>query len=208
MKLKKMVCTGLAALLLFFSMPISPTGAASISSKESLSDFLKTTENIEAKMDYPSLRLAVNKQAKINGVKLPAMTPLIIRATETISTRDIVSGSIVSFAVVSDVKDKNGNVLIKAGAPVTAQISFSKKKSFVGISGDLTVSDFHVTAVDGTYVPLVGNVSQKGEDKIVLSVVLSVLICPFFLFMKGEDAQLPAGTTKPAYTATDVFIVP
>ncbi|MBS6552375.1 MAG: hypothetical protein KH321_00320 [Clostridium sp.] len=208
MNLKKIVCAGLAGLLIFFSMPVSPTGAANAPSKESLLEFLKTTDKIEAKMEYPSMLIASNVRGKVNSVKLPAMTPLVIRAVETISTKDIVSGSVVNFAVVSDVKDKNGNVLIRAGAPVSAQISFAKKRSFVGIAGDLTVSDFHVTAVDGTYVPLVGNVSQKGDDKVVLTVVLSVLICPFFLFMKGEDAKLPAGTTKPAYTATDVFITP
>lgn len=208
MLLKRIVSIGLLALMIFFSMPICPTGAATVPSRESLSEFLKSTDKIEARMDYPSMRIASNVKGKVNSVKLPSMTPLVIRATETISTQDIVSGSVVNFAVVSDVKDKNGNVLIKAGAPVTAQISFSKKRGFIGIAGDLTVSDFHVTAVDGTYVPLVGNVSQKGEDKIVLSVVLSVLVCPFFLFMKGEDAKLPAGTTKPAYTATDVYITP
>ena len=179
MKLKKIVSTCLIALLVFFSMPVSTTGAANIQSKETLLEFLKNTDKIEARMDYPSMLLASN-----------------------------VKGSVVNFAVVSDVKDKNGRVLIKAGAPVTAQITFAKKRSFVGIAGDLTVSDFHVTAVDGTYVPLVGNVSQKGDDKIVLTVVLSVLICPFFLFMKGEDARIPVGTTKPAYTATDVYITP
>lgn len=208
MKLKKFVSTCLIALLVFVSMPVSTTGAANIQSKETLLEFLKNTDKIEARMEYPSMLLASNVKGKVNAVKLPSMTPLVIRATENISTRDIVSGSVVNFAVVSDVKDKNGRVLIKAGAPVTAQITFAKKRSFVGIAGDLTVSDFHVTAVDGTYVPLVGNVSQKGDDKIVLTVVLSVLICPFFLFMKGEDARIPVGTTKPAYTATDVYITP
>ena len=41
-----------------------------------------------------------------------------------------------------------------------------------------------------------------------LSIVLSVLICPLFLLMKGEEAQLPVGATKTAYTITDLYIKP
>lgn len=40
----------------------------------------------------------------------------------------------------------------------------------------------------------------------VISVVLSVLICPLFLLMKGDDAQVPAGITKTAYTVSDVYV--
>ena len=129
-----------------------------------------------------------------------------MRCTETISTRDIVSGGEVNFAVVNDVKDASGNILIKAGSPVTAQISFVKTKGMIGRSGEVTVTDFHTTAVDGTYVPLSGSVSARPDDKMTLSIVLSVLVCPLFLLLKGDDAQVPAGTTKTAYTISEVHI--
>ena len=76
----------------------------------------------------------------------------------------------------------------------------------IGRSGELTVNDFHTTAVDGTYIPLSGSVSAKPDDKMTLSVVLSVLICPLFLLMHGDDARLPVGSTKTAYTITDTYV--
>lgn len=76
----------------------------------------------------------------------------------------------------------------------------------MGKSGEITVSDFHTTAVDGTYIPLSATVSAKPDDKMVTSIVLSVHICPLFLLMKGEEAQLNSGATKTAYTVLDTYI--
>ena len=39
-----------------------------------------------------------------------------------------------------------------------------------------------------------------------LSIVLSVLICPLFLLMKGDEARLEAGMTKSAYTVVDTYV--
>lgn len=112
-------------------------------------------------------------------------TPIVIRNESTITTKDIVSGDSVNFSVVQDVRDSNGYVLIKHGTPVSANISF-KKQGMIGRSGEITVTDFHTTAVDGTYIPLSTTMSAHPDDKMVLSIVLSVCVCPLFLLMKGE----------------------
>lgn len=41
-----------------------------------------------------------------------------------------------------------------------------------------------------------------------LSIVLSIIICPLFLLMKGGEATLPPNTTKTVYTVTDVYVTP
>lgn len=187
----------------FLAIGASPLSAATSESQMSLQEFLKTTEDISASYTYPSMTLAANASGKST---LAAHTPIMIRCEETITTKDVVSGSTVNFSVVSDVKDSSGNVLIKAGTAVTAQISFAKDKGMIGKSGQLTVSDFHTTAVDGTYIPLSGSVSANPDDKMTLSIVLSVLICPLFLLMKGEEARMTAGTTKTAYTIVETYI--
>ena len=61
-------------------------------------------------------------------------------------------------------------------------------------------------AVDNSYIPLSGSVSAKPDDKMVLSVCLGVLLCPLFLLMKGEDAQLQAGTQKTVYTVIPINV--
>ena len=205
MKIKSLVASFLVlSLMTWFVIPISAE-LVEETDQMSLSEFLKTTDKIEASYSYPSMRLSANG---IGKSVLPAHTPIIIRNLNTITTNEIVSGGQVDFAVVADVKDANENILIKANTPVTAQISFSKPKGMIGRSGEVTVSDFSTTAVDGSYVPLSGSVSAKPEDKMTMSIVLSVLLCPLFLLIKGDEAVVPAGTQKTAYTVTDVYIKP
>ena len=182
---------------------LAPSVSIANSNEETLYEFLKNTDDITGKYVYPSMKVA---SSSVGRTKISAHTPIVIRCSETISTKDVVNGGEVNFSVVSDVKDSLGNILIKAGTPVSAQISFAKSKGLIGRSGEVTVSDFHTTAVDGTYVPLSGSVSAKPDDSMVLSIVLSVLICPLFLLMKGDEAQVLVGTTKTAYTVTDVYV--
>lgn len=202
MQVKKIISSFLViSLMTFFVAPISAEN--SNNDKQDLYSFLKNTDKITAKYTYPSMKIA----SAANGqAKLSAHTPIIIRCDETITTKDIMDGGTVNFSVLSDVKSSNGAVLITAGTPVTAIISFSSPKGMIGKSGTITISDFHTTAVDGTYVPLSSSISARPDDKMTTSIVLSVLICPLFLLMKGEDAQVSAGTTKTVYTVSDVYV--
>lgn len=197
--------TALFLLVAFMSICATPLSSSVSASSDnmSLTEFFKTTDKVTASYSYPSMILASNSAGKAT---LQAHTPIVIRCDETITTNNIVNGSIVNFSVVNDVKDQSGNIMIKANSPVSAQISFAKSKGMIGRSGEITVTDFHTTAVDGTYIPLSGSVSAKPDDKMVTSIVLSVLICPLFLLMKGEEAQLSAGATKTAYTVVETYI--
>lgn len=171
--------------------------------QETLKDFLKNTEKIDAKYTYPSMPPQQNLTPK---VILPAHTPVTLRNLYNISTDNIVSGTSVDFAVLADVKDGSGNTIIKAGTPATAQIIFAKQTGDnLGKAGKLEVSDFHTRTVDGRYVPLSGTISSQGEDRMVLSIVLSVLVCPLFLLMDGDSAVIPTGATKTAYTVSDLY---
>ncbi|MCM1266111.1 MAG: hypothetical protein NC200_07925 [Candidatus Gastranaerophilales bacterium] len=200
---KKILAVFLA--ITFMSSFASPlcNGVSAQAGNQSLNDFLRTTKDISAYYKYPSMKLAVNGAGKS---RLAAHTPIMIRCEETITTNNIVNGSIVKFSILEDVKDSNGRIMVKAGSPVTAQISFAKAKGMIGRSGEITVSDFHTTAVDGSYIPLSGTVSAKPDDKMVVSIVLSVILCPLFLLMSGDDAQLSAGATKTAYTVQETYI--
>ena len=199
-----------AVLLIISMMSFSATPLTSSVYAEpeqmTLSEFLKTNENITASYSYPSMKLASNTAGKST---LSAHTPIVIRCTETITTKNIVNGSTVKFAVVSDIKDSNGSILVREGTPVTAKISFTKKSKIFGRSAEITITDVSTTAVDGTYIPLSGSVTAKPDDKMIMSIALTVVfICPLFLFMKGDDTHVPAGTQKTAYTVVDVHIKP
>ena len=200
MKIKKIITS---ILLLFFS--ISYTSSTFAQNNMTLYEFLNTTDEIKASYKYPSMKLA--DTSNTNGKSLlKSHTPIIIKCAETITTKNIVSGGEVKFVIPSNITSPDGKILISAGTPVTAQISFAQDKGFVGKSGELTVTDFHTTAVDGTYIPLSGSISARPDDKMTVSIILSVLVCPLFLLMKGNEAQLTIGTAKTAYTVTDVYI--
>ena len=199
---KKMASLALITLIMFSTTSqLSQTTSATES--KNLADFLKNNDKIEAKFSYPSMKLSSNSSGK---AVLPAHTAIMIQCNDTISTKNIASGATVHFSVVNDIKNNDGLILIKAGTPVSAQISFVEENGMIGKSGKLTISDFHTTAIDGTYIPLSGTVSSNPEDKMVLSIVLSVLVCPLFLLLKGGEGSLPAGTIKTAYTITDIYV--
>lgn len=199
---KKNMALSLALLLI--SIPIPPIYKASSAetTQETLNEFLKSTDSIIASYSYPPIELT-NDTGKST---LKAHMPIVIRCKENITTKNITNGATIFFSVANNIKDKSGNILIKKDSLVTAQISFAKNKGMMGKSGEIIVSDFHTTAVDGSYIPLSCTLSAKPDDKMVTSVVLSVLICPLFLLMKGEEAQLNEGATKTAYTIVDSYI--
>lgn len=189
--------------LIMFSTTSQLSQTTSAAESKNLADFIKNNDKIEAKFSYPSMKLSSNRNGK---AVLPAHTAIMIQCDDTISTKNITSGATVNFSVVNDIKNNDGLILIKAGTPVSAQISFVEENGLIGKSGKLTISDFHTTAIDGTYIPLSGTVSSNPEDKMVLSIVLSILVCPLFLLLKGGEGSLPAGTIKTAYTITDISV--
>lgn len=173
---------------------------------DNLYEFVKNNKEVIVKYEYPSWKLASNNK-KQGTITIPAGTPIILKNAETINSSAIAIGSTVSFTVVSDVK-VDDKVVVKAGSLADAQISYSKKKNYAGISGEVVVSDFSVHAVDGTYIPLRATLSSRGEEKVGLSVGLGFFLCLLFLLIKGEDAIIPAGSTKSVYTMSDIQVKP
>ncbi len=197
MRIKKLAsCT---LLLVYLGTFITPLSAAT-TQNETLYEFMKNTENITASYKYPSMKLSLNEDGK---TKLKANTPIILRNRYTISTKNIVSGNSIMFTVLDDVKDESGLILVKAGTPAMAEITFVEYRGMIGRSGEIVINDFHTTAVDGSYVPLSGSLSSDPDNRRALSIILSIFVCPLFLLMEGDDAELASGMTKTVYTVTD-----
>lgn len=182
-------------------------GVSAASYQSNLKDFLKDKKEVFIKYEYPSMKSIKLASTIKSGsiVTLPAGTPIVLRNMEAIDSSNIANGSSVMFTVVNDVivDDK---VVIKAGSVVNAQVTYAKKKNYAGVAGEITVSDFAVKAVDGTYIPLRATLNAKGEEKMGLSIGLGLFICVLFLLMKGDEAVIPSGTTKSVYTMMDVKI--
>ncbi len=208
MNVKKSVALALSSLIVVSAVLPAFSGQASKPSKKPMTvqEFVKTHPNMTVEYRYSKHNAPQSDNLlAANKVKLPANSPVILRLNDTIRGNDSAQGSTISFTVVSDVK-VGSEVLVKAGTRAKAQVSMVDDSGLIGQGGKIQISDFGTTAVDGSFVPLQGSLSEKGKEKVVLSVGLSLFICPLFLLMKGEEATVPAGMEKTTYTAADVEV--
>ena len=147
---------------------------------------------------------AANQLSNKTIVKLPSGTPVALRLLDTVDSNQVSVGTTVNFQVLSDVKIDDV-VLVKAGTMGQAQVIKADKNGMIGQAGEVMISDFYTTSVDGGRVPLMATLSQEGKDKMVLSLV-GTIICLFPIFIKGGKAIIPAGTQKTVYTAGEVSV--
>ena len=160
MKLKKQIAVFMTIVLTMFCF--QPVFAREFYIEpETLQEFLKTTEEIKVAYNWDNKMPSAGIDST---VILPAGTPITIRALSTVKSSEIKSGDSVNFTVHSDVRTKDGYIIIKAGTPVSAQIIFSKPKGKIGKSGNIQISNFHTTTVDGSYVALSATLSSEPED--------------------------------------------
>jgi hypothetical protein len=138
-------------------------------------------------------------------VKIPYGTPVNLQFPTTVSPEVYKVGDKVDLVVVSDVK-VNGYTVIKAGARAVAEVTKSKKRNYFGIPAEIGVRAKHVTAVDGTLVPIEFSKTLEGDDKYILSIGGGVLLCFLLFLIKGEDVSIPSGTTEVAVVAATVEV--
>lgn len=138
-------------------------------------------------------------------VTLKAGTPVVFVTVENVSSKNVVSGSVIDFKVVSDVISE-GEVVISAGTIAKGQVSNVSKASALGKGGELSIGLNTINAVDGTLVPLSGaNVSASGKNKVGLAVVCGLCTLVGFL-IPGEQAEIPAGAQVQAVVMSNTEI--
>lgn len=125
-------------------------------------------------------------------VIIKAGTPIALELMNTINSNDVKNGQMIDFRVINDVK-VDGEVVIPAGSIAKGQIDKAKKNGLLGTPGEVSVVIKSVNAVDGTIVPLSSSaVGDEGSDKLVVSIVLTVL-CLFGFIIKGGEAKIASG---------------
>ncbi len=138
-----------------------------------------------------------------SAFELSSKTPILIQSDSTISAETNKSGDNVNFHIVNVVRDTNGNIVFPAGTPVKAAITRLEPKNRIGRPAELSVAGFTSTLYDGRQVAFSGSINKKSESRMARSIVLSALICPLFLLMKGTAVELPAGVQTTVYPAVD-----
>lgn len=152
----------------------------------------------------------VAKQAE-TSCKLISGTPVEVRTVVPVTSAQI--GNIVG-EVTSDVYDTDGEtILIRKGARVEITASFEKNGA-PGKAGIININGASVSAVDGKTIMLSTDpYSVKGKGKGGLAWGLGIGIGVFtllgflFLFLKGGNAEIPAGTNVPGVCVNGTYTV-
>ena len=140
------------------------------------------------------------------AVVLKAGTVIPLETMNLIKSDNATVGRTIDLRVTRDI-EVDGQTVIPAGSIAKGQITRSQKAKGLGKAGFLEIQIKSVTAVDGQEVYLAGgNVSEEGDDKATLAIVLGIFICILFLFMKGKNAEIAPGFSYDSNVASTVNI--
>lgn len=136
-------------------------------------------------------------------------TPVKIRLTRTMSSRDAKPNEKVDFEVLEDIK-AGDTIIIQHGGMAIGTVTEAQPKRRMGRAGKLNINIDYVQLIDGEKVPLRAVKGGSGGSHtgamtgaIVASSILFFPAAPFFLFMHGKDITIPKGTEITAYIAAD-----
>jgi len=148
-------------------------------------------------------------------VKLEEGTQVRLKLMEPLTSATAKAGQVVSFEVLDEIKV--GEALVIAdGATAWGTIVEAEGKKFMGRAGKLALQIDYVKAVDGTKIPLrSSNTTSQGKGKGVatgVAIGATALFfwpaAPFFLLMKGKQAEIPKGFHVAAFVDGDRLITP
>lgn len=139
-------------------------------------------------------------------VALKAGTVIPLETINVIKSDNATVGRTIDLRVTRDV-EVDGQTVIPAGSIAKGQVTRSQKAKGLGKAGFLEIQIKSVTAVDGQEVYLAGgNVSEEGDDKATLAIVLGIFVCILFLFIKGKNAEIPPGFSFDSNVASTINI--
>jgi hypothetical protein len=141
-------------------------------------------------------------------------TPVKIKLTRTMSSKDAKADEKVDFEVLEDIKVKDV-VVARQGAMAIATVTEAQPKRRMGRAGKLNINIDYLQLNDGEKIPLRAVKGGSGGSHtgamtgaIVASSILFFPAAPFFLFMHGKDITIPKGTEITAYIAADTPLDP
>ncbi|MEP6719624.1 MAG: PEGA domain-containing protein [bacterium] len=141
-------------------------------------------------------------------------TPVRLKLSRTMSSKDATLNEKVDFEVLEDVK-VGDVVVIQHGGMAIATVTEAQHKRRMGRAGKLNMNIDYVQLVSGEKVPLRAVRGGSGGSHtgvmtgaIVATSILFFPAAPFFLFMHGKDITIPRGTEITAYVAADTPLEP
>jgi len=141
-------------------------------------------------------------------------TPVRLKLTRTMSSKDAKADERVDFEVLEDIK-VGDVIVVEHGAMAIATVTEAHPKRTMGRAGKLNINIDYVQLVDGEKVTLRAVKGGSGgthtaamTGAMVATGILFFPAAPFFLFMHGKDITIPKGTEVSAYVAADTPLDP
>lgn len=128
-------------------------------------------------------------------------TPIRVITAQEVTSKDAKPNDPVNFTVDEDVL-VNGQVVVRKGAQAVGSVINAEKSGYMGKSGKLAVQVESTKTVDGATLKLRAAKGGEGKDKTNSTIALSI-ISPVFLFKKGGEARIEAGTPVTVYVAEE-----
>ena len=113
---------------------------------------------------------------------------------ETLTSKDLSSGSLIRLGVKEDVISKSGKIIIAANTNVIGRVTNVKEAAWAGQKGKISIQINSIKAIDGTSIPVFYNLNNEGKSRQATAVGVGMLLFWPALFVKGKQATIEAGT--------------
>ncbi len=137
-----------------------------------------------------------------------------VRITSDVSSKKRDHDQTIIAIVDKDVRNEQGQTLIRRGTPVKLGTTISRAKG-MGKEGFIKIECISTTAVDGQEISLMGGDNFAGKNRLGaalgcgLGLGLTVLfpVGFFFFCIKGENATIPAHTLLQNVLVNDTYTI-
>jgi hypothetical protein len=135
-------------------------------------------------------------------IVLPEGTPIRVVTAQEVNSKEAKPNDAVNFTVDEDVSI-NGQVIVRKGTAAAGSVINAEKGGYMGKSGKLAIQVESTQTVDGGRLKLRAAKGNEGKDKTTSTAALSMIVSPLFLFKKGGEAKIAAGTPVTVYVAEE-----
>ena len=139
-------------------------------------------------------------------------TPIRLRITRNLSSKEEQRGDTVDFEVLEEVRVR-GVIVIEKGGVALGTITEAQPARRLGRGGKLDLVLDSVRLASGQRAALRAVKEKQGDGRVagmtvglVAAGLLFFPAAPFFLFMKGKDIEIPKGTELVGYVNGDMTI--
>ena len=166
-----------------------------------------TFRTIEEEKEFAQRVLSESKRFSQEHIKIKISerTVIPVKLIQHLKGGQVIVGQSVDFEVARDIIIDEF-IVIKRGAPAYGNITSSEKAGYVSSGGKIGLNIDYCKAIDGSRVYLKAILQKEEESHLGANIAASVLLCPFILAAKGEEAELPIGTEFKAYVENDALV--